>query len=58
MSESPRTLYADRAALEATAARCNADEANDDGWTYTVVAVGKYFVIEVRDETNFFLGYL
>lgn len=53
---SPITRYA----TEAKAAKVMEGwtEADTEGWTYTVVPSGDWFVIEVRDETGFVLGAL
>jgi hypothetical protein len=46
----PATLYSSKEYADNIALKNN--EGDSDGWTYTVKAHGKYFIVEVRDETG------
>lgn len=50
------TTYLTLADAEVIAARNTAFD--EEGWTYTVVPCGSYYVVQVRDETGFLVGNL
>lgn len=53
----PMTYRTLAAATEIVAANTDDDD-DGDGWTFTVEARGDWYVVAVRDETGFLLGYL